>query len=296
MLDLLPLADWQAHEGNHRRVVEDRTRDHLARRDRGLKHPIEDFLFEYYGLTPGRLRRWHPGPGVILGDAAGLPRAGWRHYRQIGTGVTLDLEGFRAARGSVLEFTASLLSATLDRPASLGCLGLHEWAMVYQVPAQELRHDKWPLRLGSTGTDQVVRSHSLRCTHADAYRFFTPAALPRNALRPTRDGQVTQEQPGCLHAGMDLYKWCFKLEPLIPSELTIAAFDLARELRLLDMAASPYELSALGIDPVPIETPEGKVNFVAAQRGFAARSNTLRHRLLSVIEAALVSPTTGEAR
>ena len=57
------------------------------------------------------------------------------------------------------------------------------------------------------------------------------------------------EQPGCLHAGMDVYKWAFKLTPLVPSDLVADAFDLAREIRVLDMEASPYDLRELGYDP-----------------------------------------------
>ncbi|MGY4645658.1 hypothetical protein [Cellulomonas sp. URHB0016] len=94
-----------------------------------------------------------------------------------------------------------LLSATSSRPAFTGCFGLHEWAMVYRE--DEHRH-ALPLRLGGAGTDHVVESHRIRCSHFDAFRFFTPSAAPLNALRPTRESQVALEQPGCLHAAMDL--------------------------------------------------------------------------------------------
>jgi len=130
----------------------------------------------------------------------------------------------------------------------------------------------------------VVERHGIRCSHFDAYRFFTDSAAPRNALRPTRDSQVAMEQPGCLHAGMDVYKWAFKLTPLVPSELVGDAFDLAREIRVLDMEASPYDLRELGYDPVPIETPEGKAAYLERQRAFADRSNALRRRLLAVLD------------
>ncbi|HQV91655.1 MAG TPA: 3-methyladenine DNA glycosylase, partial [Phycicoccus sp.] len=116
-------------------------------------------------------------------------------------------------------------------------------------------------------------------------RFFTPTGALLNTLSPTRETQVDNEQPGCLHAGMDVYKWCFKLEPLVPSDLVLDAFDLARAIRLLDMQASPYDLSALGVEPVRIETPEGKAEYVARQRDFSERSNALRRRLLTVLSA-----------
>jgi hypothetical protein len=60
-------------------------------------------------------------------------------------------------------------------------------------------------------------------------------------------------------------------------------FDLAREIRELDMRASPYDLTELGYTPVPIETPQGKAQYAAAQRGFAARGQALRDRLLAAV-------------
>ena len=126
----------------------------------------------------------------------------------------------------------------------------------------------------------------MSCSHVDAFRFFTPTARPLNTLQPTRDQQVALEQPGCLHAGMDCYKWAYQLVPLVPSELVMDCFDLARDIRVLDMRASPYDLSALGYEPVPIETREGKAEYVDAQRGFTVRSQALRRRLLEATEAA----------
>jgi hypothetical protein len=139
-----------------------------------------------------------------------------------------------------------------------------------------------PLRLGQSGTDAVVESHRVQCSHVDAYRFFTRAGVPRNTLTPTRDSQQQLEQPGCLHATMDLYKWAYKLSPAVPGELLADCFDLAADVRELDMRASPYDLGALGWAPVAIETPEGKAEYVSAQRGFAARGTVLRERLLEI--------------
>ena len=141
-----------------------------------------------------------------------------------------------------------------------------------------------PLRLGQAGTDAVVEAHPIRCSHFDAFRFFTPAAVAHNRLQPTRETQPELEQPGCLHAGMDLYKWAYKLSPATPGELVADCFELAVEIRELDMRASPYDLRAHGYEPVAIETPEGKVAYAAAQRGFAERGAELRTRLLDVCD------------
>lgn len=287
----LPRAEWEALAAAHEARVDAATAAHRERRADGRTHPVEDFLFRYYPNSPARLRRWHPGAGVALEEAADLPRATWPHYRVDGDAVSLDLDEFLDVRGSAVTFVRNLLSATVSRPAQLGCFGLHEWAMVHGLPADDVRHSGWPLRLGSAGTDAVVERHGIRCSHFDAYRFFTDSARPRNAVQPTRDSQVQLEQPGCLHAGMDVYKWAFKLTPLVPSDLVADAFDLAREIRTLDMEASPYDLRALGYEPVPIETPEGKATYLERQRAFAERSNALRHRLLAVLDMAAL-PTS----
>ena len=136
--------------------------------------------------------------------------------------------------------------------------------MVYREGDDEHRHPL-PLRLGSAGTDAVVESHKIRCTHFDAYRFFTPEAVERNTLRPTRANQVDMEQPGCLHAGMDVYKWATKLGPVVPGELLLDCFELARDIRTLDMQASPYDVTSYGLEPVTIETPDGKASYAAAR-------------------------------
>ena len=64
----------------------------------------------------------------------------------------------------------------------------------------------------------------------------------------------------------------------------VDCFQLAREVRVLDMRASPYDVSALGHDPVQVETPEGKAEYVRAQREFAERARPLRVRLLEVVD------------
>ena len=165
--------------------------------------------------------------------------------------------------------------------------------MVYRLDEDEVRHAGWPLRLGAAGTDAVVEAHQIRCSHYDAFRFYTPPARSLNLLQPTREAQPDLEQPGCLHAGMDLYKWAYKLAPAVPSDLVMDCFDLAREIRELDMRASPYDLSELGYEPVAIETPQGKAEYAAAQRGFSARGQELRRRLLAAVDL-LVQGTPGQ--
>ena len=282
-LPLTSAQDWRDREAAHQARADQLTASHRARAARQERHPVEDFLFTYYSYKPSVLRRWHPGEGVELADAATTERAGWRWYRPGETAGSLRVDGaaFRGDRGSLLANVGLIVRATADRAPGFGCFGLHEWAMVYRQ--DEPRHAV-PLRLGRAGTDAVVEAHELRCTHFDAFRFFTPDAVPRNREAPSRERQAALEQPGCLHAGMDLYKWAVKLGPLVPGELLLDAFTHARGIRELDMRASPYDLAAWGYDPVPIETPEGKAEYVRAQRGFAERGATIRARLLAIID------------
>ncbi|HET6627874.1 MAG TPA: 3-methyladenine DNA glycosylase, partial [Nocardioidaceae bacterium] len=64
-------------------------------------------------------------------------------------------------------------------------------------------------------------------------------------------------------------------------------FELARDIRVLDMRASPYDLSDLGYAPVRVETPEGKREYAAAQRSYAERGAPLRARLVEECERLL---------
>ena len=285
MSSTLPPEQWRPLARAHAQRVDQLTAGRRRRRALGHRHPVEDFLFEYYNHRPAQLRRWHPGPGVVLEDAA-EEHGTWAGYLTDTAGLAwVDVEGVSARRSSTIGFVEGLLRATLARDPHLGCFGLHEWAMVYRLEQGQRRHEQLPLRLGQDETDAVVERHQVRCSHYDAYRFFTGPAAPRNHLRPTRETQTELEQPGCLHAGMDVYKWCFKLGPLVPSDLTLAAFELALEIRELDMAASPYDVSAYGIAAVPVETAAGKADYLARQRDFANRSNALRSRLIEVLSA-----------
>lgn len=273
---------WRVAAARHQERVEVWTAGWRHRRARGQRHPVDDFLFTYYPVRPARLARWHPGPGVLL-QSDDTSRRRWRFYRSVAGGTTLDLDAFLAARGSAVAGAVDILRATAGRRPHFGCFGLHEWAMVYRQAPDQVRHAAWPLRLGLGGTDAVVEAHELRCSHFDAYRFFTPQARPRNAVPLTRATQVDHEQPACLHAAMDLYRWSATLAPGVPSDLTADCFELARAARELDMRASPYDLSDLGYVPIRIETLEGKAEYVAGQRAIAATAAPLRERLLAAL-------------
>ncbi|MDA3630759.1 3-methyladenine DNA glycosylase [Saccharopolyspora sp. WRP15-2] len=284
-MTVLSEDQWRARQAAHRERVAQWTHPHRERQHEHRKHPVLDFLFTYYSFRPARLERWQPGAGVTLvGGEEFLARRGFVETAQ---GVALDPAAFTEKRRSTAEFVLGLLSATASRKARLGCFGLHEWAMVYRTRPADVRHTGWPLRLGHDGTDEVVDSMQVNCTHYDAFRFFTPPARPLNTLQPERTDQVQLEQPGCLHANMDLFKWCYKLDPFVPAELVADCFELAVRVRELDMRASPYDLRELGYEPVQIETPEGRADYVRRQRDFAAEAGVLRQRLIDTCREVL---------
>lgn len=317
---LLSEPDWLERRRAHEARVSVWTDPHQARRSRGERHPTEDFLWEYYSFRASWLRRWHPGPDVVLlGDAA-RDYLRWPEYELVrvnpasgtvepiahdadaaaGTGsaprveavaepaamhgVRVNVAAFDARRRDFLTWLAAFLRNTQNRPPAFACFGLHEWAMVYRLAPHEVRHAQLPLRFSPEETARITESLPVRCTHFDAFRFFTAAARPLNRVQPERATTPQLEQRGCLHANMDLYKWAYKLAPFTPSELLADCFAFAREIREIDMRASPYDCTSLGLAPIAIETPEGRADYERRQRDFAERSQPLRTRLLALCE------------
>ncbi len=284
---ILPEAEWRAQAAAHEARVRAWTDPHQARQARGGKHPVYDFLFSYYAFRPAWFRRWHPGPDVVLAGSAATAFLRWPEYHAVAGGVAVDPAALPAHRRTFVAWLHTLLTAMQTRPAFFGCFGLHEWAMVYRQTQDELRHNAWPLRFPPDELARIVEAAPIACTHFDAFRFFTAPARPLNRHQPTRPSTVELEQRGCLHANMDLYKWAFKLAPFTPAELIADCFALARDIREIDMRASPYDLRALGFEPIPIETPAGRADYERHQRTFTARGEPLRTRLLALCDRLL---------
>lgn len=282
---LLAEPDWHARAAEHEARVSVWTDAQRARASRGDKHPVYDFLFNYYSFRPAWLQRWHPGPDLALAGDSAREFLRWPEYREVvladGTSA-VALAPLPESRRPFVTWLRDLLLATDSRPAFFGCFGLHEWAMVYRQTPDEIRHNAHPLRFAADDLARIVEAAPITCSHFDAFRFFTAPARPLNKLNPTRELVPQFEQRGCLHANMDLYKWSFKLAPHAPSELVADCFALARDIREVDMRASPYDLRALGFEPIAIETPAGRADYERHQRAFTARAEPLRARLLTL--------------
>lgn len=279
----LPREVWTARAERHRERAQARLQRVIERRQRGEKHPVWDFLFEYYRLRPADLIAWSPGIGVRL--LQGDEFVGRRFFTVDEDGAaSVDAEAVLAKRGQTLDFTRRLMAAVDGRPARFGCFGMHEWAMVHRASANAVRHAV-PLRFSVEETARIVEQTGLRCSHFDAFRFFTPEAAPLNQTQLTRDDQLDSDQGGCLHVNMDLYKWVGKLHPLTSSELLFDCYELACEIRELDMRASAYDLADWGFSPVKVETTQGRTEYVRLQRRHAERAVMLRQRFMDELDA-----------
>jgi hypothetical protein len=269
-------------EAAHRAKLDPVVSAHLRRKARGEKHPVMDFLFEYYPFAPARLMRWSPGWGVAIRGGAG--ETGWRLIREgrlEGEVWSLDRAAFPDRRLEALRWTVSLLDRVAARPPRFGCYGLHEWAMVYRAP--EVRHGQLPLRLTAAERERVVEQVPVVCSHYDAFRFFTEAARPLNRLQPRLETRGELEQAGCLHVNMDLYKWAMQWHPWVAGELVAEVFALACAIREWDMRASPYDVTSLGLEPVRIETEAGRADYAAQQAVFCQQAEPLRRRLTDTL-------------
>lgn len=241
-----------------------------------------DFLFEYYPYSPGKLRTWHPGIGCeLIGNWN--PPSGISAYSRTTDGWTVDPTTIDERR---LKLALAILEGTQSRPAQHSCFGMHEWAMVYRMDPANIRHDQQPLRLSIDQISAAVDEVGLRCTHIDAFRFFTDEAVPLNAHVPTRTNQPDMEQPGCLHANMDLFKYAMWFQPFVPGELVLECFELSVNAREIDMRASPYDVSDLGYPPIPIETANGRQEYAHVQRSLAERAVPIRSQLIEHLRAA----------
>jgi hypothetical protein len=279
---ILPENEWRNTMESHENELAKLLDPYLKKRSMQQKDPVLDFLFEYYAFRPSHLKRWSPGIGMALeiSSTSDLPEISELIVSdQI---AFLDPKHFPEKRIKSIRWTLDLLKKSANKKPLFGCFGMHEWAMVYR--AGEVRHDQIPFRLSEEEIAEFVESRPLLCTHFDAFRFFTDKAKPMNRNELSRNNFHDMEQPGCLHTNMDLYKWAFKLYPWISSEVIREAFFNAVETRKVDMQASPYDAREFGLEPIMIETEEGRKMYLNKQTEIFERSMPIRQELIDLME------------
>ncbi len=277
----LSLENWTERARAHQKLVSPMADAFLQRRALGQKHPVYDFLFTYYTFSPAKLKLWVPSfeESLWIEGLEDLSCFGEYWFKRDGRSLFLNPERLQGQALALVGFIEKLCCAVSERSPRFGCFGLHEWAMVYHLSQNEIRHAGYRLRLSSEEIALFVESQQLCCTHYDAYRFFTSDAKPLNVFQPTLQDRMLYEQAGCLHANMDLYKWATKLWPWVGSDLIAKTFLLALEGRELDMRASPYDLRQEGYDPICIETEAGRKQYQGLQQKYTERAKELRQEL-----------------
>lgn len=278
----VPVEIWLSKKRDHETRLNSILDPYLEKRSRQLKDPVLDFLFEYYPFRPAHLKRWSPGIGRSLqfSDPETLPEFSELAFEKNLAYLNPVLLPKKRVRSA--EWIVGMLKSSGEKKPLFGCFGMHEWAMVYR--AENVRHEQIPLRLPDKEVNEFVESRPLLCTHFDAFRFFTDRAKPMNKNVLDRDNFEEMEQPGCIHTNMDLYKWSFKLYPWISGELLKDAFLNAVEARKIDMQASPYDVRSYGLEPIRIETEEGRLEYVKKQMEIYELSMPIRNRLISELE------------
>lgn len=276
----LSLEEWTKRAKSHEELVGPLTHAFLERRKTSKKHPVHDFLFVYYSFSPAKLKQWVPSFEETLNVEEDLSYFSPYWFKLEGSVLRLNPERLQFQVIDLAGFIEKMCRSLLEKTPRFGCFGLHEWAMVYRLSEKEIRHSGYTLRMSPGALAKVVESQNLCCTHYDAYRFFTPKAALLNVLKPTLQDRLQNEQAGCLHANMDLYKWASKLWPWIGSDFIAKTFFLSLEGREIDMRASPYDLREEGYAPICIETEEGRREYQALQQGYAQKSRALRQELM----------------
>ena len=286
--DVLPVSEWKSRAQRHKEKLSPILDPYLEKRSKQVKDPVLDFLFEYYKFRPSHLMRWSPGVSIRLsldGSASqsDLPEIS---ELQVDENVAyIDHHLFPEKLKRSTRWIYDLLVKTNDSKPFFGCMGMHEWAMVYR--AGQVRHSQVPLRLSDDDIAAVVESRPLLCTHFDAFRFFTDEAKPLNKNNLSRETFQDSEQPGCIHTNMDIYKWAYKRYPWISSDIMADAFLLAVDARTIDMKASPYDLSDRGLEPIRIETEQGRKEYLKQQAEIWERGLPIRQRLIEAYEELL---------
>ena len=290
-MNLLTTEQWRPRATTHLNRAEEWTLPYRSRRAAGKMHPVHDFLFIYYRFAPALLEYWHPGLGTKLETSDWLPGYNDKCYTLEDHTLTLDSSKLDAKMRKRLQWSLDLCKAVRSRPAQYGCYGMHEWAMVYQGgPAGRARHEgTLPFRMTQAEIDTIVESRPICCSHFDAFRFFTDSAMPLNRKQPAQDSRMENEQPGCLHTNMDLYKWTAKCMPWVGTELLWDTFKYSVRCREVDMRASPYDCSELGYTPITIETSAGRTEYELEQTHLAEQAKALRERLIHTLETVLKS-------
>ena len=279
------------------------------------KSPVYNFLHVYYRYSVMDLLAYSPGVNIRL---EGCRESDIKHgavsfdsvYKgempilsskylntdESGSFYGISSENIKSVKAfdmSAMIHSKLVLEKTISKPPFYACFGLHEWAMMYSggkgatpLPRHQSGLD---LRVKQETIDAVVEG-GVRCTHFDAFRFFHPQAKLMNIVNPiSKSMQPDMEQPGCVHANMDLFKHAYTAYPLIDADLLRDCLRIAIAARKIDMRASPYSVSHIAgcEEAICVETVEGRKVYATEQEALANIAMPVRQRLLEAYNLAL---------
>ena len=296
----LTRVEWATAAHEHRRSMEKLLYPSSVgtlkeRRHQVSEHPIYNFLHTYYRYSAESLMKYSPGANVRLEgvEREDLKPSGLLHpkFALLKDGALQycafdNMTDFTGAKKlHILKRNHEILRSSSQRQPLFSCYGLHEWAMLYKD--HEKHQKQLALRVSQQTIDEVVEEIPLRCTHYDAFRFFAPDAKPHNAIQlDSRESQLAREQPACIHATMDLFKYAYTLYPLCSSDLLRECLALAFRARYTDMRASPYAVHQFeGCEKeIAVETPQGRAEYAREQEDLLEASRPVRSRVLEAYD------------
>ena len=305
---ILKRIEWQSKAEEHAKLIynmvyppsnqyeNDKERMHAV-----YGHPIYNFIHKYYSYSLKQISFYSPGMNILLEEVH--TKNDINHilspdfFNSIDSNKSLCNGMYEIERNNLsnkkrkkFERSRDILLRTSIAPPHFSCFGLHEWAMLAKGDGKENKHQTLPLRVPQNVIDKMVQSKgALRCTHFDAFRFFHPDVTALNDVQLSRSNQLDTEQPGCVHATMDLFKYAYELYPLISADTLRDCLQVSLDARHIDMRASPYDCSTVeGVgDPIKIETAVGRKQYASEQEVLYKKSAPIRLELLRAYEAVL---------
>eukprot|EP01041_Mallomonas_annulata_P005090 gene5090-10186_t len=310
---IIKQSDWHSAATDHRQIITDllypsndlpeKQRHHLI-----ATHPIYNFMHRYYRFSANDLKKYSPGLGVTFETPISTDTSDSNLFHprflqhdpisETSTYIPFNISHTGIHGWPTLLRSYDILTSTLKNKANYRCFGFHEWAMLYSGNSNKNNNENKEiiikkhqenlnLRISQEIINNVVESNQLYCTHFDAWRFFHKDAQILNHYNPIeRNTQSLYEQPACIHANMDLFKYAYQAYPLISSRLLLKTLKLAIKARIIDMRASPYDVSQYTeCNPhIEVEVEAGRKVYIHEQEKLASQGYDIRRELIEEYE------------
>ncbi|MBL4574556.1 MAG: hypothetical protein JKY51_00460, partial [Opitutaceae bacterium] len=116
--------EWIAREQQHILLIDEWVKPHQKRASIHEKHPVYDFLFDYYSFRPSLLRRWQPGIGIFLAGSQAEKFLARKGYLKTANGITLNPDLRTPKRLRTIQWIGDCLRNCHRRPPQFACYGL----------------------------------------------------------------------------------------------------------------------------------------------------------------------------